>query len=451
MNLETPIKSQKDIMNERLKKMGMEEVKDRPEGEVEEAKPLRSSKDIAMEKADRIMAESKAKESDAEKIKALQEKLGVDLSQSVEKKQEEAGSFSEKVETKEPGKEIGELMKNCQSIEELYAVLKNEKDGITNTYDNVSKFSADEMIERLEEVRQSSLKDPQRLKQEMENPDFLKYAQHMGLKENFLNLLDKEIESSKKETVAGENNEKTEAVEKPRGVIDENVQAEALKNYVRHEKHGTAESYEPKDAVVMGAMADFIDHLDAEKKKNSIASTMKKFINFLRKKKEEKPAEAKEEMTESAVMEAMRDFTNEISGKARKETGKSKEALKVDQSMDRAREAGAAEKIEGMKERLKAAESMDELIQALDGIDVIKNNDGVEYKALDQQAFIDKLFKSGDERFLRYITRAPGSGIDSSGVRKNVERVFRKIEQQKINAFKEKIRSNKKEEFKQAA
>lgn len=91
--------------------------------------------------------------------------------------------------------------------------------------------------------------------------------------------------------------------------------------------------------------------------------------------------------------------------------------------------------------KLKKAETQDDLIHALDGVDIIANKKGVKYEVSEQQNYIKQLFNSGDERWMRWITRAPGS--ENEGIRSNVNRVFRKWEAKRMDAFKEEMKKKK--------
>ena len=90
---------------------------------------------------------------------------------------------------------------------------------------------------------------------------------------------------------------------------------------------------------------------------------------------------------------------------------RSDSAVKIDEIMEKSMESM------DVKKRFTRANSMDELIHALDGVEIISNNDGSTHKVLDQQAYINNLFKTKNTKFLEFITQ-------TEDIRKNVKRVF---------------------------
>jgi len=214
----------------------------------------------------------------------------------------------------------------------------------------------------------------------------------------------------------------------------EQVQSEALKDFT-NELKGIKKDKQWEGDPIMQGMEDFANSL---KEKSPMTETLKDMFSFIKKKGAEINA------GKLTAQKAIGEFSKKSAKWAEKifggkKIGKSNEALrideimrggdrsvgaiKVDQAMDKAREAGEAEKVAKMEAGLKKAENMDDLIKALNGVDTITDSRSGEHKAPDQQAFIDKLFKGrdgkGDTRFLNWIA-------DGNGLKENVKRVFDK-------------------------
>lgn len=210
-------------------------------------------------------------------------------------------------------------------------------------------------------------------------------------------------------------------------IIKEQVQSEAIKDFT-NELKGIKKNELWKDDPIMQGMEDFANSF---KEKTPMTETLKDMFSFIKKKGAEINSgrlTAKKAIGEFSKKSAK--WAEKIFGGAK--IGKSNEALrideimgggdrsigaiKVDQAMGRAREAGEAEKNSVIERDLEKAQSMDDLINSLSGVETVTSADGKTYKVPDQQAFIDKLFKTGDKRFLNWLAKGP--------VKENAKRVF---------------------------
>ena len=459
--MEKPLKSQDDIVNERLKKMGLEEIKDKKEMPVEETRPLKSTKDIAMEKSDRIMAEAKANEDDAKKLKELEKKTGLNLSKSILEKEneakvlaEQAGSGNNREKVGLGGMNIQEKISPDEELENL-KLHKERQEDVKMGLDGMGGVVEGE----LERVNEKVINLESRRAKKISNKTGEQKKEADKPKEE---VKGKDEVASEKVIKPEEAKKAEQQQEAPKAEIkiNEKVQSEALKDFMHKSKRGF-ERPNMKDDAVMQAMEDFVESLE---KKTPISETIKNFVGFLKSKKEKIP---NLKYTKNSVINSMKEFVDSVK-KIRKSEGKegkpsnesaridrimrgdkrSDEAVRIDERMGKAMEKSREIK---MTELLKVAETQEDLIKALDGMEVITDKNGKKYEATDQQAYIEKLFRSGNEYYLKYLTRGPGSEKD--GIRANVSRVFRKIEADKVKAFDEEMKkgNEREEEFKQAA
>lgn len=510
----SPLKSSIELAMEKTdkyseKKQGEEkEQKELNQESKEESRPIKSTVDIAMERADRMMAESKANEDDVKKIKELEDKMGVDLSQSITEKQKEAASLASNAENKRNvdlgGMNIQEKVSMDEELdnlklhktqqedlkkglggmggavdEELERINKNvialesrragKTDNVKKEGPNTNKTMPEEAEETPHEYAKRDVReylDDDQVSAHLTSEEIKKFNQEFSNEisatsdEDEINALTSKKINGINDFINNRRREQKIEADKPQekvGVINKDVQSEALKDFTHKTKRGY-ERPKMEDDVVMQAMEDFIE---SAKSKDSISSTVKNFIGFLRNKKKDMKAGFK--YTTNTVLGAMRDF----SGYTKEKIDVAKEKMderrkrpveelsRIDRIMqgdNRSDEAVGIEKsmekaaIEGMKEKLKVAENPEDLIRAMDGIKEITNEKGKKYDVSEQQEGIKKLFRSGNDYYLRNITRG-------EGLRINVQRVFDKVTAERINAFKEKMKKKKndQEEFKEAA
>lgn len=486
MNMEGPLKSAKEIAMEKAEAMEGQEAR----------KPLRSAKEIAMERAERMLAEAENKKKELEQIEKLAKEYDLDVSDTIAAKKaeisdieaasgyreagpEETGeSFSQEPEiakTKlenvaadnyrevtpeeigakekqiraesqenEPEKTLAE--KNQEEIDKYFS--REETTGVKN-YDAQGK-------EVIDEARPQTLAE----KNQAEINKYFSKEETTGVKTydkegNEIVSEYKAPEEAKNEVVkepetealkAEENAAKAEAVAEKAATAEERakIQKEALEDFRRDlKKSPEAKKIDELVAKVWELRAKE----NAAKKEAKQESAIKERpgnvidINSARK---EKPSAAKER--EKVLMEAVADFRKELKSKRKlakmfekildlagmgkkqvAEAGRidrimrgdrrSGEAVKVDEAAGRAFELGKAEKAEALSQKLKEAESVNDLMHALDKIETLTNEEGIEYSGSIQKNHIKNLFMTGNPEFLRYITRA-------EGLRENVKRVF---------------------------
>lgn len=470
-----PLKSSKDLAMEKI----------RSTEEIEQRNPLRTTKEIAMEKIELASMEEESRSNDLEKIKRLEKESGLNLSVSIEEMQGEVGKLKtakeiamekaglaneEKDQKSVPLRTSAEIamekVKNMDVKEEKEAAVLEEvpaenaeAEKPKSANEKMEEFFSKEETTGVKNYNASDneIKDQERQKTtaEKNNEEMAEYFS----KEETTAVKDydkegKEIKSEiKKETpdnvvdFTKKREEKVaakiEAGEQQWPVSPEErakIQKEALDDFVKglkgKEKVEAGKKWEGD--TIMQAMEDFIS---SQKEQNSVTNAFKNMVSFIRKKG------AEINSGKIAIRGAAEEFARKSSGWAAKIFGEKKgqespeaaridrimrgdmrsdNAVKIDEIMGKANELGDIENKEKLKMKLSEANSMDELIQALNGLETITNNEGTTYKALDQQAYIDKLFKTGDPKFLNWITR-------EGDLRKNVKRVFNAESIQKEN------------------
>jgi len=345
--------------------------------------------------------------------------------------------------------DLAKEIAGAQNYEELYAAFQKGSE-FTSSYDNKTKFSGQDMIDRVEDLRNVMSKNVGSMQKNFDDPSFLSYANEHGAKDKIIELLKKDMENSGAEEEAAlagelelsdkiksEQEFAADAVEKPVAEKPQegekkwnDVQSEALSDFVKglKEKKSSKETKTKWEGdMIMQGMEDFIN---SQKEKTPVTETLKDMFSFIRKKGAEinkgrmAAQDAIGEFSKKSAEWSKKMFGGAEIGKSREASkidrimsgdNRSDEAIKIDEAMGRAFEDKDG-KIEAMGNKLKLAETPGELIGSLDGIDGLEGSQGM-YRTEDQKKYIQYLFNSGNENYLRFITR-------TGGLRENVQRVF---------------------------
>jgi hypothetical protein len=402
-----------------MEKVSLEEKK-KPEESKKEIGGLKSAAEIASEGGpkkreseyakriqeennERMAAEAKIDEEDKKKIEAIGAEFGLDVSGAVAKKEEKIKA------------ETGENTQN-ETLGE-----KNQKiiDATESDYEKTVR-ETDAMPETLEEKNQKII--------DATESDYEKTVRETDAMPDL-------TEAPKAEEVAS-----NEAVgDKGAVEMKEEIQTEALKDFT-NELKGIKKNELWKEDPIMQGMEDFANSF---KEKTPMTETLKDMFSFIKKKG------AEINSGRLTAKKAIGEFSKKSSEWAKKifggaEIGQSDEALridelasggnrsieaiKVDQAMGRAREAGEAEKMADFESKIGLVTSFHDVLDLMGKVKGFQGSAEF-YSSEDQIKNVKKFFATNDSKFLKTITRA-------NGLRKNVKRVYDLVRNQQEEFMK---------------
>jgi len=206
----TPLKSQYDIAIEKLAEMDKKEkaakeaedakkkelkeqekaAREESDKKNKESAPLKSTSDVVKEKLSEMDKKEKAaKEAeDAKKKGSENQEKPAPLRSTIDIAMEKADKIVEKYNEK-----LSNKVKEAGSFEELQSVI-GEAGEIKSAYDNKTVFNAEDIKERMDDLR----KNLKTMENKLNNPKFLMYAKEYGIREKMIDLLKKELDESKR-------------------------------------------------------------------------------------------------------------------------------------------------------------------------------------------------------------------------------------------------------------